>query len=106
MILVRDIFQLKFGKAREALALWKEGYPILKKSGYVPDRLLTDLTGPYYTLVLEGKFKNLTDYEKMQSSESHSDEWRSWYAKFVQNVESGRREIFNIVDTGNGSGPN
>jgi len=31
MIVVRDIFQLKFSRAKEALALWKEGLPLVKK---------------------------------------------------------------------------
>jgi hypothetical protein len=43
MILVRDIFQLKFGRAKDALALWKEGAGLAQKYGYKIDRLLTDL---------------------------------------------------------------
>ncbi len=33
MILVRDIFQLKFGKAKEAISLMKEGLAIAKTFG-------------------------------------------------------------------------
>ncbi|MBM2845609.1 MAG: hypothetical protein HW407_921 [Bacteroidetes bacterium] len=36
MILVRDVFQLKFGKAREAKALAKEGMEIEKNTATVP----------------------------------------------------------------------
>jgi hypothetical protein len=97
MILVRDIFQLKFGKAREALSLWKEGREILNKADYTVDRILTDLTGPYYTLVMESTYDNLTQYDKALSSESGSDEWKAFYQKFVALVDSGRREIFTIV---------
>ena len=31
MILVREVFQLKFGKAKEAKALWKEGAVMFEK---------------------------------------------------------------------------
>lgn len=34
MILVRDVFRLKFGKARDALAVWKEMAAQAKKAGW------------------------------------------------------------------------
>ena len=33
MIVIRNVFRLKFGKAREAVALFKEGIPLVE-SGY------------------------------------------------------------------------
>jgi hypothetical protein len=98
MILVRDIFYLKYGKAREALAIFPEGKAILKKAGYNPDRILTDITGKSYTLVLESTYSNLSDYDdRLQDTQAH-EEWRKWYEKFILLVESGSREIFRIVD--------
>jgi hypothetical protein len=100
MILVRNIFQLKFGKAREAIAVWKEGLGIARKAGFgsAPVRLLTDLTGPGYTLVMEVTHTDLADFEKTSKDVMGSAEWKSWYQKFVPLVESGRREIFTIVE--------
>ncbi len=97
MILVRDIFQLKFGKAREALTIWDEGAEIMKQSGLKIDRVLTDLTGPYYTLVMETVHENLAAFESAMKAETAADQWASFYRKFVPLVESGRREIFKIV---------
>jgi hypothetical protein len=98
MILVRDIFQLKFGRAKEAIALWKEGASLAEKYGYGVDRILTDKTGPYYTLVMESTYESLTDYEKAETGHSRAADWRAWYDKFVPLVESGRREMFSILD--------
>lgn len=99
MILVRDIFQLKFGKAKEAVAHWKQGTAIIKKLGYGPERLLTDLVGPsYYTFVMESTHENLTALEKELSEVFRNEEWSQWYQKFLPLVDSGRREIFNIVE--------
>ena len=44
MIVVRDIFRLKFGQSKEATALWKEAAASLRTSGHgaVNVRLLTD----------------------------------------------------------------
>jgi hypothetical protein len=98
MILVRDIFQLKFGKSRDAMTLWKEGKAILQASGHKPMRIMTDLTGPYYTMVLESEFANLAEFEAGHSSTAMTDEWRKWYSRFTELVDSGRREIFTIVE--------
>lgn len=98
MIVVRNVFQLKFGKAREAVALWKEGVDMMKSSGFdSAPRLLTDLVGPAYTLVLEGEFESLGAWQEKAASVMGSNEWKDWYSKFVPLVESGYREVFNVV---------
>jgi hypothetical protein len=98
MILVRNVFQLKFGRAREAVALWKEGVAIAARRGMGESRLLTDLVGPYYTLVLESTYESLAEFERSSKALMADSEWRSFYAKAAQLIEGGRREIFNVVD--------
>ena len=99
MIVVRDEFRLKFGKAREMKALMKEGKALIEK--YVPgqqSRALTDLTGPAYRLVLESTFARLAEYEQSMSSTLGADEWGAWYQKVMPLVESSNREILTILD--------
>ncbi|HWR82780.1 MAG TPA: hypothetical protein VN285_05730 [Candidatus Deferrimicrobium sp.] len=98
MILVRDIFEIQFGKMKEAKTAWEEGFKILKNGGWSPTRLLTDLTGKYYTLVLESTYKSLADFEKAHSQAGHTKAMQDWYRKFTPLVMSGRREIFTIVE--------
>ena len=98
MIVVRDIFQLKFGRMKEAKDLWKEGLKRVSGQGGSRPRLLTDLTGPYYTLVLESTYKDLTDYEASMKRDMSSPDMGAWYQKFTPLVDSGRREIFTIVE--------
>lgn len=97
MILVRDVFQLKFGKAKEAVTLWKEGKTILQAKGHAPQRVLTDLVGTFYTFVFEGEYENLAAFEKDIQESMKQPDWQAWYQKFMPLVESGHREIFNIV---------
>ncbi|MGZ8376339.1 MAG: NIPSNAP family protein [Gemmatirosa sp.] len=98
MILVRDVFQLRFGAAREAMTLWREGLAFVKRSGVARDvRLLTDLAGPYYTLVLESTYGSLSEYEHELHDTTDDGTWRAWYARFVPLVQAGHREIFNVV---------
>ena len=57
---------MKFGKAREAIALLKEGVVIQKRAATgveLSTRLLTDVTGPFYTVVLELTLPNLATLE-------------------------------------------
>lgn len=97
MIVVRNVFQLKFGKAREAKEAMKGLLAINQRLGYAREmRVLTDLTGPFYTMVLEMSFPSLGDLERMQPMGDPA--WKDAYAKFVPLVESGRREIFSIVE--------
>ena len=98
MIVVRNVFKLKFCKAREAMELWKEGLNLMNESGSHNERLLTDLTGPFYTLVMESTYNNLTEYENLMSTEVRTDQWRKWYQRFTDIVDSGYREIFSVVN--------
>lgn len=98
MIVVRNVFQLKFGKSREAVALWKKGAVMLRKSTNAQVRLMTDVTGPFYTLVMELQFKTLADFERGHGSAGASKEWSAWYKRFSALVESGHREIFKTVE--------
>lgn len=97
MILVRNVFQLHFGKAREATALVKENEELIRKHGGAPTRFLTDLTGPFYTLVMEITYQNLAEMEKSQKDVMGSKDFSTWYQRFMPLVESGHREIFTIV---------
>ena len=75
---------------------WKE----MQKASPVPPenhpRILTDLTGEYYTLVLEGTYKDLADFERSLHREM-SGAGDVYHRKFVPLVDSGRREIFAVV---------
>ena len=101
MIVVRNVFQLKFGKAREAVALMKEDRAIEKRvmSGLeYSSRVLTDVTGPFYTLVLELTVPNLATFESNVPRLFADKEWQANYQKMAPLVESGYREIFSIVE--------
>ncbi len=100
MILVRDVFRLQFGKAREALTAFKAVGQVAQGLGYGRDsfRVMTDLVGPYYTLVLETTYASLAAYEQMGVKSMSNNDWRAAYQKFTPYVESGYREIFTIVE--------
>jgi hypothetical protein len=101
MIVVRNVFQLKFGKAREAVAVVKEGMAIQKRVMAGLDyssRVLTDVTGPFYTLVLELTVPNLSTFESYAPRLFSDKEWQASYQKLTPLVESGYREVFSVVE--------
>jgi hypothetical protein len=99
MILVRNIFRIKFGQAKPAVAAFKEGRALIKKLGVNSEsRLLTDLVGTSYTIVHELQFEGLAAFEQEMKKVTGSAEWRAWYETFIPHAESGSREIFNIVE--------
>jgi hypothetical protein len=101
MIVIRNVFRLKFGKAREAVALMKENRAIEKRvmSGLeYSSRVLTDVTGPFYTLVLEITVPDLATFESNAPRLFGDKEWHAQSQKMAALVDSGYREIFSIVD--------
>ncbi len=99
MIVVRNVFRLKFGKAKEGVALLKEGIAIQKRAGVeMNQRLMTNLVATFYTLVLELTVPNIGALEASMPKVMGDKEWQANYQKFSELVESGYREIFTIVE--------
>lgn len=99
MILVRDVFRMKFGHARQTTDLWKQAAEKLRNSGFMEVRLLTDLAGaPYYTIVLESKHESLAAWEQSHESAGPDSDWRDVYQRIVALTETGHREIYKIID--------
>lgn len=100
MIVIRNVFRLKFGKAREGVALAKSGLAIQKRvlsDVEFSTRLLTDVTGPFYTLVLELSVPTLASFESYAPRLFGDKEWQANYQQMAAVVESGYREVFTVV---------
>jgi hypothetical protein len=97
MILVRNSFQLKFGKAKDAKAVMKDGMKNLTAPGLIEHRAYMDLTGPFYTLVLENTWDSMGAFEKALADMGTNKAWQEWYSKLLPLVESGHREIYTVI---------
>lgn len=101
MIVVRNVFQVKFGMVRELRQLWSEWKKMAADLGAMRGyRTLTDLTGASYTFVLEIEFDNLASYESGQQALFNNPAWRTFYSKVTPLIESGHREIYSVEDVG------
>ncbi len=95
MILVRDVFQAKYGKGGDLVALFKEGQEMWKDT-YGQERILTDASGPFFTVVTEVEFESLAAWEQAIGEAFSLPEFGDWFERMTQLVESGRREFYNI----------
>ena len=98
MIVVRDIFQIEPDQMKLAKELIKQEGEIGKRLGHHAARVLTDLTGEYYTLVMEAEFNSLADYEAALKKVLADPEFQRHYPQFRKLIRSGRREIFTVVE--------
>ena len=97
MILERDIFQAKYGRGDELVALLKEGKAMIAKGGAKNFRILTDLAGPYFTVIMETEYRSLGDMEKGMALMDDPG-FGPWFQRMVPLVDHGSRELFTIVD--------
>jgi pyruvate dehydrogenase complex dehydrogenase (E1) component len=94
MILVRTVFQAKFGKANELVASLKEAGQQFDEP--VQQRILTDLSGPFDTVVLEIEAESLADWERRRAELFASPQFGALSARMNALIESGRNEYYTI----------
>ena len=93
MILVRDIFQAKYGQGDELVSLFKEAQRLW--SPYA-GRILTDVSGSFFTVVVETEVENLGQWESAVNDVFSSSEFDDWFSRMQKLVESGSREFYRI----------
>lgn len=97
MIIERNTFHLKFGKAKEGIALWNEMMEVLKKmEGHPSMRLMSDLSGQSYTLIAELNLKSFMDINPKNYQWVTNTEAQALYQKFIPLCDSATREYYKI----------
>ncbi len=101
MIRVRDVFQAKYGKGDELVALFKESREQSQASTFAAQfkdySILTDASGPFFTVVTEYTVDSLNTWERFITEEFGSPQFAEWFNRMVPLVESGRREFYYVV---------
>ena len=100
MLLVRQVFQAKYGRGDELVALFRELNARMRDAGELMPRfrILTDASGPFFTVVTEVEVENFAAWEQ-GFRESMDQPWMGeWFGQMMPLVESGSREFYNIVE--------
>ena len=96
MILVRTIFHAKWGKADEVLQAMKEGVQTLTNSFPHKVRILSDLSGETYTLVVEAEHESLASWEQFRARMWSSSQFREHASPGEGLIVSGSQEYYTI----------
>lgn len=102
MLLVRDVFQAKYGKGDDLVALfqeitghWAREQHNVKLHG---SRILTDASGPFFTVVTELVVEDFSAWEQFMVEEFAMPEFSDWFARMTEITQSGRREFYRVVE--------
>ena len=99
MLVARQVFRAKYGRGNELVAHFQELNRRLEEAGgeVPPFRILTDISGPFFTVVTEVQFESLAAWEG-RFQEAMARPWvGEWMGRMVPLVESGSREFYTLV---------
>ena len=96
MIIIREVFHAKPGMASKLAKMFKETMPPEAAARF---KVMTDLTGPYNTVVMEAEYEDLASFEKemaefmkQQSAQKPDPSKPSHVDMYI----SGGREIYRL----------
>ena len=99
MILVRYVFQAKWGRAGQVAEEFRQNEDLVRRV-FGPDvrmRLLTDLSGQFDTVVQEMEFESLAAWEQGRAAIFSNPEFQKMQQAMGENpYESGRAELYTI----------
>ena len=97
MYLVREVFKTRPGKAKELVKIFRICVPFFEKSGEMRNsKIMTDITGPYWTVVYESEVPDVGNFFKQLRNPSTPPppEVAEAMKGYMDCVESGHREIY------------
>ena len=96
MVLIREVFNTKPGKAGELVKKFKQVIPYMEKEGLRNIKIMTDLVANYWTVVIESETESFANFEKEVRGFTSKPEVREIMKDYMSLVEGGHREVFKI----------
>jgi hypothetical protein len=100
MLVARQVFQAKYGRGDELVAMFQEMNARMQEeaSSRRPFRILTDASGPFFTVVTEIEVENFAEWEGAFREAMNQPWMDEWFSRMVPLVESGTREFYTLVE--------
>ncbi len=95
MILVRSTFHAKFGQGGRLVRMFTDAAN-MPESMRLPTRVLTDLSGPFDTVVLEQVVASIDDFQRRMREMFAQMEGAAEADPMAELVASGHREYYTI----------
>jgi len=98
MIVVRLVFQTKWGEAQKAVDQFSQFVDQMSRTAgkKVHGRILTDLSGPFHTVVQELEVESLAEWERMRAAMFSDPEMQNTQATQEMIFEGGRTEYYTL----------
>ena len=98
MVLIRYVFQAKSGKAGQVVEEFKQNEEVMRQivGPDVKVRFLTDLSGPFDTVVQEMEVESLAEWERLRAAMFVVPEFQEAQASRESPFISGRTEFYTI----------
>ena len=98
MLLIRDVFRCKPGKARELAERFKKTVPSMQSDdGFRNVRVMVDYVATYWTVVLEAEVESIEQFDHHMAQFSARPGVKEIMSGYMDLVEGGHREIYRIV---------
>jgi hypothetical protein len=94
MIIVRDVFQAKWGKTNELVELFKGAASVFPKE--FGHRILSDASGQFFTVVVETDVASIGEWERLRDRIFKERQFAEWFERSTEIVETGRREYWTV----------
>ena len=101
MIIERLVFRARFGQGDAIVAAFREWKGRLGASFGAPIRLLVDVTGPLFTVVVEIEYRDLAHFDELQRREQElygGADFEDWFARWAAVTQTGTRELFRMLE--------
>ena len=101
MILVRQVFETEWGKSQQVVEMFKQGGEIVRRNLGVTARvrILTDLSGPFNTVVQEVEVESLGEWERTRAAMFADPEWQQMTSSGPPPFRSGQAAFYTIEST-------
>lgn len=97
MYIIRDIMYCKPGQVRAMVEKFKALNKVMKKMGFGPMRIMTDVSAErYWTVVAETEIDNFDKYTEMSRKTMADKQLQKIMKGYHDIVSEGRREIYMI----------
>jgi hypothetical protein len=91
----RNVFHLKFGASKEAIPMWRNYLDHIRERALdIRVRLLTDISGPSYTLILELEYESFSEMDPSQCHLTNQPDWKEFYQQFIPLCENAERTYY------------
>jgi len=102
MIVVRSVFHAQFGKGGELAEAFKSaGAQMSAELGSTSRwRVLTDLSGPFDTVIQEVEVASLAEWEQTRAKMFQSNSFRKTFGRIRSLIVDGRNELWTLEAQG------